>query len=198
MNTKFKTVLSRPAVWQWGIVAAGAAAANGLAAMIDPASFVVKMLYGAGTMFCAWAGPAYFIKASRYRVDLWKGKGMIRRDMDSGAKEAARIYLDKERPSFWCAPLSHFILKWTYTVGEIDIKTGSVSVTKVFVTNLVTEEKQCRSIGTNDVVKGAAAAHVCDLAARLRGGENSIKEHQILVTIDGLVNSCLKIKEDMP
>jgi hypothetical protein len=130
------------------------------------------------------AGGAYMVKFMRYRSRIWKGRGMIRRDMDSGAKQAARIYLGRSRPSFWLSPLSHFFLKWTFKVGEICMNTGSVSVYNVFVSNLVGEEKQCRSIGTNDRIRGKAAEHI-------RGLDKPSCD--VGKTIDGLLASGLKI-----
>lgn len=135
-----------------------------------------------------WAGPAYFVKLFRYESDIWKGKGMIRRDMDSGAKQAARIYLGKSRPHILLEPLSHFALKWTYRVGEIDLSTGSVSVYNMFVCILVKEEAMCRAIGSNDAVSPAGVKHIRNLI------ESTLITDEQFSVIDGLCFSGLKIK----
>lgn len=186
LKGKMRSALSRPAVWQWILIVGVCSLANEASFFVDPNAFYVKLLYGAGTMFFAWALPAYFVKALRYNTDIWKGNGMIRRDMDSGAKQSARIYLAKERPAFLLAPLSHLFLKWVYKVGEIDLRSGSVSVTKIFVTNLVNEEKQCRAIGTNDRVSPEGSAHLMSMKDM---------NNDVVDTISGLLDSGLIISE---
>lgn len=183
-------------LWQWPAILLSVALANNLDAFIDPETVYIKLLYGSLSMFLMWAGPAYFVKFFRYRADIWQGKGMIRRDMDSGAKMAARVYLGRERPHFLVAPLSHLFLKWNFLVGEICMNTGSVSVYKAFVTNLVQEEKQCRAIGTNDAITGEAAAHIYELLHRLGCGTN-LHQVNIFNTIEALRDSGLKIQENV-
>jgi len=185
-------------LWQWPLVLMAPAMGSSLASIVDPESVYLKLLYGSLSLFLMWAGPALFQKVFRFSADIWHGKGMIRRDLDSGAKQCARIYLGRDRPSFLLAPLSFCFLKWTFTVGEIDINTGSISVGKCFVTNLVQEEKQCRAIGTNDLITGVAARHIIqierDIRRRSHSFRNSSKE---LLVINKLRDSGLIIKEDV-
>lgn len=191
-------------LWQWLFISIALVISNNLSVFVDPESVYIKLLYGGLTLFLGGSIPAYVVKYNRFRANIWQGNGMIRRDMDSGAKMAARVYLGRERPSFLLAPLSHLFLKWTFTVGEICMSTGSVSVYKAFVSNLVHEEKQCRSVGTNDVIKHEAAAHISDLLDGLlnevKDQSDDMKEQDVLVdlTISRLIDSGLQLKKDVP
>lgn len=186
-------------LWQWPLLLLAPAVASNINTFIDTESVYIKLLYGSLSLFLMWAGPALFQKVFRFSADIWQGKGMIRRDLDSGAKQCARIYLGRNRPSFLLAPLSFLFLKWTFTVGEVDMSTGSVSVGKMFVTNLVQEEKQCRSIGTNDVITGSAATHLVALERELTLSLKSVLDNDnLLSTIQGLKSSGLQIIEGYP
>ena len=188
-------------LWQWPLVLMAPAMGSSLASIVNPESVYLKLLYGSLSLFLMWAGPALFQKLFRFFANVWDGKGMIRRDQDSGAKQTARIYLNRERPSLLLAPLSFLFLKWSFEVGEIDINTGSTSVGNSFVSNLVVEEKQCRPIGTNDCITGAAAMHLIKLEAYIRNipvKQVTDKEKKCLQTIIGLRESGLKIIEDVP
>lgn len=176
--------------WQWIVIVMAYPFCSYLATFVDQNSLYVKLLYGVGSLFLMWAGPAYFVKFFRYEANIWKGQGMIWRDMDSGQKQCARIYLGRRRPHVLFAPLSHFALKWTFKVGEIDLQTGSVSHYDVFVTNLVEQEKQCRSIGTNDVLSGSAASHVKEIMDSV-----SLSYRVERLVIEKLVESGLKIDD---
>lgn len=183
-------------LWQWGLIFALCFWGGTLSTLLNPDNVVVQFLSGLGTVVCLAAGTAYITKYLRYGAQRWKGEGMILRDFDSGAKQVARIYLRRERPSFLLTPLSHVFLKWVFIVGEVDMLTGSVSISKVFVSVLIGDERKCRQVGTRDCIYGAAAQHVLGL-----GDPSSVSyttSGDVKECIKGLVASGLRLNPALP
>lgn len=152
-------------IWHWALILNAYPIYLWASSYVNPDGFFVKLFTAFGTFVFAWAAPALIQKIARYAADPWKDKAMIFKDKDSGAKQVARVYLGRTRPHILLAPIYFFLGKWKFIVGEMDMVTGGISVTDMFVSVLVTQEGQYREVNTNEVIPREAGIHLRAIAS---------------------------------